>query len=284
MGCTFSQEESQEQQEQQEQGPHMTNKALLIGINYIGTDAQLSGCINDVTNMKSVLMNQYKVPESNIRLLSDDQAVPTNVPTKKNIIDGMKWLIQDAQPGDTLFLHYSGHGGQINDGSKDEEDGLDECIFPSDYILSGRIIDDEIRPIITNIPANCTITCLFDSCHSATVCDLRYKYLQTEEDTVTIKKFADYPDTKGTVIVFSGCEDNDTSADTSAINPLTNTFQAQGAMTFSLIRALVDSAYNIKYKTLLSRMRRILIDGKYTQVPQLTSGNFINLDDPVKLL
>jgi hypothetical protein len=29
-------------------------------------------------------------------------------PTKDNIIRAMGWLVKDAQPNDSLFLHYSG--------------------------------------------------------------------------------------------------------------------------------------------------------------------------------
>jgi len=265
-----------------EQGPHMTSKALLIGINYTGTGAQLSGCINDVLNMKDVLTKQYKIPESNILVLKDDD--PANMPTYTGIINGLNWLTNYARAGDTLFLHYSGHGGQVNDGYVDEEDGLDECIYPSDYGNKGRITDDTIRSIITKIPAGCQLTCVFDSCHSETVCDLRYKYIQTDEDTITIKKFADYSDTAGTIIVFSGCEDNRTSADTSEVNSLTGTYQNQGAMTYSFIKALVSSNYDIKYKTLLKHIRQTLADKNYTQIPQMTSGNFLNLDEPFKLI
>ncbi len=38
------------------------------------------------------------------------------------MIAGMKWLVAGAQPGDSLFMHYSGHGGQTEDESGDEED------------------------------------------------------------------------------------------------------------------------------------------------------------------
>ena len=37
----------------------MSKIALLIGINYIGTDSELSGCINDINETKDVLINKY---------------------------------------------------------------------------------------------------------------------------------------------------------------------------------------------------------------------------------
>ena len=47
-------------------------------------------------------------------------------PTKANIWAAMQWLIKGAQPGDALFFHFSGHGGQVKDISGDEADGMDE--------------------------------------------------------------------------------------------------------------------------------------------------------------
>ena len=37
-------------------------------------------------------------------------------PTLLNIIAAIMWLVEGASPGDSLFLHYSGHGGkEMND-------------------------------------------------------------------------------------------------------------------------------------------------------------------------
>ncbi|KAI5789562.1 hypothetical protein FPQ18DRAFT_306912 [Pyronema domesticum] len=41
-------------------------------------------------------------------------------PTRKNILSAMKWLVDDAQPNDSLFLFYSGHGSQVIDRDGDE--------------------------------------------------------------------------------------------------------------------------------------------------------------------
>jgi hypothetical protein len=36
-------------------------------------------------------------------------------PTRRNILNALGWLVSDAQPGDSLFFHYSGHGSQVRD-------------------------------------------------------------------------------------------------------------------------------------------------------------------------
>ncbi len=60
--------------------------ALNMHINY--------PCLTDYCN--------YKVWD--IAMLTDDSLDPSQRPTRKNIIDVMKWLVNDAQSGDTLLL------------------------------------------------------------------------------------------------------------------------------------------------------------------------------------
>ena len=62
----------------------MSKFALLIGINYNGTSAQLSGCINDANNMKNLLKDYYGYTDDDIHFISDD----TITPNKYNIIEG----------------------------------------------------------------------------------------------------------------------------------------------------------------------------------------------------
>lgn len=82
---------------------------MLIGINYFGTKAELKGCINDTRNLADFLMHKkdpYK--REDMVILTDDQANPVLRPTKQNILRAMNWLVNNAQPNDSLFLHYSG--------------------------------------------------------------------------------------------------------------------------------------------------------------------------------
>jgi Caspase domain. len=88
-------------------------KALFIGINYKGTSAELRGCINDVKNVSSLVCQRYGF--QNCLYLTDEQQDPNKKPTYDNIINGMKWLVQGARSGDSLFFHYSGHGGTASD-------------------------------------------------------------------------------------------------------------------------------------------------------------------------
>ncbi|KAL2115029.1 hypothetical protein VTJ04DRAFT_10692 [Mycothermus thermophilus] len=152
-------------------------KALLIGINYFNQRGQLRGCINDVHNMASYLIQAYGFKREDMVTLTDDQQSPMAQPTKANIIRAMHWLVRGAQPNDSLFFHYSGHGGQTKDLDGDEQDGYDEVIYPVDFRVHGHITDDEMHRIMVRpLVAGVRLTAIFDSCHSGTALDLPYIY------------------------------------------------------------------------------------------------------------
>ena len=79
-------------------------KALLIGINYTGTQNELFGCINDVNCIKERIS---KEGFNNISILTDLTALNA---TKNNILNEFKNLLVNSQAGDVLFFLYSGHG------------------------------------------------------------------------------------------------------------------------------------------------------------------------------
>ena len=113
-------------------------KALLIGVNYDGTPAQLRGCVNDVAALNALLTQKYGWPRENVHALTDDgRRGPAGHPTRANIVSAMRWLAQDAAPGDILFLAFSGHGAQKPDTRGIEEDGMNETILPVDWQTVG---------------------------------------------------------------------------------------------------------------------------------------------------
>lgn len=139
-------------------------KALLIGINYANmTQGRLSGCVNDVRNMKAFLEKNYGF--NSFMILTDEPPLQSETPTKANILKGIRWLVADAAPGDSLFFQFSGHGSQVADTSGDEDDGYDETICPLDYRTAGQIIDDDLhRDMCMKIPAGCRLTAVMDCC------------------------------------------------------------------------------------------------------------------------
>ena len=104
---------------------------------------------NDVNNIKSLLRSRgFGEDYNHMRVLTDDNRGGSSYPTRSNIIEGMHWLVQGAQPNDSLFFHYSGHGSQKQDTDSDEVDGYDETIVPVDAKSSGQIVDDEMNRIM----------------------------------------------------------------------------------------------------------------------------------------
>lgn len=114
----------------------MRKRAVLIGCNYPGTKAELKGCINDVRRMHRCLLDRYGFPEENIMVLIDTEGSADSQPTGKNIRAALSDLVASSQPGDVLFVHYSGHGTRLPAENDDNDDtGYDECIVPTDMNL-----------------------------------------------------------------------------------------------------------------------------------------------------
>jgi hypothetical protein len=153
----------------------------------------LKGCINDVRNIAPFLNQRYGFAYDDMVILTDDQQNPACTPTRANIIRAMEWLVKDAKPNDSLFFHFSGHGGQTEDLDGDEDDGLDETIYPVDFKKAGMIVDDVHTPssikrdetndqemhdiMVKPLPAGCRLTAIFDCCHSGSLLDLPYEYV-----------------------------------------------------------------------------------------------------------
>ncbi|KAG8744161.1 Ca(2+)-dependent cysteine protease [Ceratobasidium sp. 414] len=106
---------------------------------------------------------QFGYKNEDIVQLTDDSPNPRQKPTRANIIAAMQWLVKDAQPNDSLFFHYSGHGGQTKDLDGDEGDGQDEVIYPVDFEQNSHIVDDDMHAIMVQpLPPGCRLTAIFD--------------------------------------------------------------------------------------------------------------------------
>ena len=237
-------------------------RALLVGCNYTGSQYQLSGCINDINNLKSRITASYGFLEENITILTDKTPVK---PTKANILAAFKVLLDAGRAGDTLLFQFSGHGSSTIDKNGDEVDKLDELIVPSDFKY---ISDDDLKALLMDhLKKGVTVVALFDSCHSGTAMDLRHQY--SPVTTVSSSK-----ETLGQAILISGCKDSQTSADSFEDG------QYQGAMTWAFLKA-TKPKQPLSWNQLVVSMRSILAASKYTQVPQLSSGMPLDLAAPV---
>lgn len=244
-------------------------RALLIGINYFGQRGELSGCLNDIANVELYLR---ACGYTDFTILKDDPSDPKFTspcaPTKSNIIKAMRDVVAKTRSGDVLYVHYSGHGSHMADAPKgDEKDGQDECICPVDYAKitdadSGFIRDDTLNQILVkNLAPKAKLRVCFDSCHSGSALDLPIRW-----DTSNRFKSENTDFSATDVIFISGCEDVQTSADSSFNG------KAAGAMTWALLSALWDikkSGRVWTWKELVQMMRMNLKKEQYTQIPQM---------------
>jgi hypothetical protein len=90
------------------------------------------------------------------------------------------------------------------------------------------------------------------------------KYTENEKQAITV----------GNVFMISGCTDEQTSADAVFNN------RPNGAMTWSLLESLKQKP-NESWRELVKNMRDILKTSEFDQIPQFSSGSFVNIDTPV---
>lgn len=146
-----------------EDRPAGIKRALLIGINKYQAVAGLQGAVNDVETMREILTKRWGFLPGNITMLTDEGA------TREKMLAAIRQIVAISGPQDTIYLHYSGHGSQVEDLNGDEEDGLDETLVPQDGRTNGvrDIVDDELDDIFTKLRTHNVIVVL-DSCHSGT--------------------------------------------------------------------------------------------------------------------
>jgi hypothetical protein len=88
------------------EGKSHARRAVMVGINYIGHESGvLSGCHNDVLNMKKYIMAVHGFKEENIVVLMDDGEHES--PTKENIVAAYKKIVADSKRGDNIFRKYA---------------------------------------------------------------------------------------------------------------------------------------------------------------------------------
>lgn len=200
--------------------------SIIIGLNkvnpehYAGWDGELDQPVNDAHAISELA----KAANFETKLFLDDKA------TREGIISEIQNASQTLESGDVCFIYYSGHGGQVDDLSWDEEDELDEtwCLYDA------QLIDDEIHYLLTEFKPGVRIVVLSDSCHSGTITKalpwedkevvekmMPHEYIQktfdknkdlyTEIYDELRKLNADDIEIQASVLQISGCQDYETS-------------------------------------------------------------------------
>ena len=143
-----------------------SHSALVIGINEYTAVPSLDGAANDAQDIAAALTRNGA---ARVLMLTNREA------TKANIVNAWNTLVNDARPGDTIFVTYAGHGAQLRELKPgDERDGLDEF-----WVLPGfdprnlretwqeSVFDNELHQWFTEAGRKgVRVVFVSDSCHS----------------------------------------------------------------------------------------------------------------------
>ena len=147
--------------------------ALLVGINDYPREsrfAPLNGCVNDVELQYYLLVHRFGFNPRDIVKLTDEQA------TRESILTAYEeHLIKQAQPGDVVVFHFSGHGSRVLDPDQDFADGLNSTLvpvdspLPEDFPRGGGPVNDitgHTMFLLGSAMPTENYTVVLDSCHS----------------------------------------------------------------------------------------------------------------------
>nr|CAG8503850.1 14064_t:CDS:2 [Entrophospora candida] len=242
----------------------------------------------------------YSFRESDMVILTDDQTNPSNIPNRANIIKAMHWLVNGAAANDS---GHGGQEKDRNGDEEDGYDEsimpvdfkrngtiIDDdmhaimvrplppgvrltAIFDSchsgtaldlPYVYSTRGMIKE--PSIISDGGNAILT-VGKSYLRGDITGIKTTLMSFGKKVVSGNKISQRnkqnKSSPADVIMFSGCKDIQTSADTNEAG------QSTGAMSYAFIKTL-RSNRNISYQQLLNYIRDILAE-KYSQKPQLSS-------------
>ncbi len=135
--------------------------SIHVGLNrvdpghYQGWDGKLVACEFDANDMAELAGGKGFAT----------QTLLTEAATAQALTSAVEKAAETLQSGDILLLSYSGHGGQVPDTNGDEQDRMDET-----WVLFDRqVVDDELYALWSKFKPGVRIAIFSDSCHSGTV-------------------------------------------------------------------------------------------------------------------
>jgi len=175
-------------------GGNGRRRALLVGINYRGQNGELSGCHNDVFNVKKYIQQVHGFPEQDVTTMLDDDC--HSIPTRQKIIAELRRLVSVSMAGDSVYFHYSGHGGLLasdfNPFKSATTKEYEETLIPLDHKWAGEIRDFSLfNHFVKPMRAGVTVTAVIDACHSGSVLDLPYTFRPTAAGEVRMRSSMD---------------------------------------------------------------------------------------------
>jgi metacaspase-1 len=211
--------------------------SLHIGLNGVDPehyqwDGALAACEYDATDMEALAASLGYKPRT---------LLLTKAATSRKVIAAIKKAAKTLVAGDTFLVTYAGHGGQVPDTNGDEaqkapdERGEYADQYDETWLLYDReLIDDELYALWAGFAPKVRIIVLSDSCHSGTITRDRPKSIdplpsrrmppqraqavyeahkQLYDGIQRRTPSRDAKSIKASVILISGCLDNQTSGD-----------------------------------------------------------------------
>lgn len=241
----------------------MAKYLILAGSNFLGTPNQLSGCINDLANVRAAAEARGFAVLADLR----DHAM-----TAANWKAALLAAAACAQAGDLVLHMHSHHGAQIEDPA--EPEGLAEVWCPDDFDWSPEhmIEDHWMGQLVASLAAGALWVDWADCCHAGDSLRTfwgkgeRPRYIENPAlrgwifNTVSRPMVVAGPDRRG--ILLAACRSDQTSAD-AVIDG-----QACGAFTAKMLAAGAI-ANTDTYGELLAAATLGLQLGGFNQRPEL---------------
>ena len=161
--------------------------ALLIGIDYYEPNQlykSLKGAVRDINLVDAFLTETLNIPVERIRklisprskedtALQEARSAREQDPTYENIVNAFKDITEVAKPGEQVYIHYSGHGGNpptVYSNLKQGSEQKDEGLVPMDIgdTPEGRYLRDvEMTTLLKRMTnKGLIVTVVLDSCNS----------------------------------------------------------------------------------------------------------------------
>lgn len=249
----------------------MRRYALCVGINnYPGVGNDLSECVNDVNDWEQTLSDRGWL----VKRLTDGLA------TRENVLANVKYLLNKANPSDSVLIQFSGHGTQLPDINGDEDDGMDEAIC----VYDGLVMDDEIWEIMrTYKKPGTALVFVSDSCHSGSMVRGVATFSTAGRKRFTpalaflaavgkpnwsrplIPRAANEDSRRvWPCLLLAGCMDNEYSYDAPELK--------NGAFTYYALSALQRLKPGSLYRDWYAEVRKRLPNSRYPQTPTMTGS------------
>tara|TARA_B100000683_G_scaffold249442_1_gene263575 strand:- start:6 stop:746 length:741 start_codon:yes stop_codon:yes gene_type:complete len=235
----------------------MTKAALLFGLTYPGTNSHLPGCDKDAYDMAEFLKTK---DYHKIRVCTSASETSAQYMIRKIFkvaIDSWRSNYKE------VCIYFSGHGSNMPDYSRDEKDGKDECLIPTDYQRAGVISDDLLKRVFSYFHPNTNVIFIVDACHSGSMCDLKYKYQNGE-----MIQENPFSKSNARIVSISGCKDEEVSY--VGFN-LRGNNRTRSVLTTCLLQTLFDEKKEY-LKDIQATLEEKVKSTGYKQHPQIMSS------------